>query len=79
MDRQQILGLYEWAVGTCFRHPAKGKVRTTVVGFIHPRSGGGRKVLGCEDCVIAMEGMRREVAARTGGEYKPGHLGECLR
>jgi hypothetical protein len=77
MDRQQILDLYEWAAGICFRHPAKGEVRITVIGFIHPRCGGERKVLGCEDCVIDMEDARRETAAHTGGEYEPGHLGEC--
>lgn len=77
MDRQQILDLYEWRDGTCFRHPSKGMVPTTVVGFVHPRSDGEREVRGCEDCVIAMEDIRREDAARAGRDYAPGHLGKC--
>ena len=76
MDRQQILDLYEWQLGICFRHPGKGEVPPAVVGTIHPRDGSEREVRGCEDCVIAMEDIRREEAARSGGEYEPGHLGE---
>jgi hypothetical protein len=75
MDRQQILDLYEWAAGVCFRHPSKGVIRTAVVGCLHPRSDDDREVRGCEDCVLAMEDIRREAAARAGREYKPGHLG----
>jgi hypothetical protein len=77
MDRQQILDLYEWRDGTCFRHPSKGRVRTAVVGTIHPAAAGEREVRGCEDCVIAMEDIRREDAARAGRYYEPGHLGKC--
>lgn len=77
MDRQQILDLYEWAPGICFRHPSRGRVPTTVVGTIHPAAEGERHVRGCKDCVIAIEDMRREAAARSGSEYAPGHLGEC--
>ncbi|MER5584144.1 hypothetical protein ABT090_21230 [Streptomyces asoensis] len=77
MDRQQILDLYDWALGICFRHPSRGRVQTAVVGTIHPADDGERQVRGCADCVIAIEDMRREAAARTGGEYVPGRLGEC--
>jgi hypothetical protein len=79
MDRQQILDLYEWAPGVCFRHPDKGELPTAVVGVIHPRADGEREVRGCADCVIAIEDMRREDAARSGSEYEAGHLGEALR
>jgi hypothetical protein len=79
MDRQQILDLYEWEDGVCFRHPSRGEVPTAVVGVIHPRSDGEREVRGCVDCVIAIEDMRREDAARSGSEYEPGRLGEVLR
>jgi hypothetical protein len=79
MDRQQILDLYEWEPGTCFRHPAKGEVPTAVVGVIHPREDGEREVRACADCVVRMEDIRREEAARSGGEYEPGHLGEVLQ
>ncbi|WP_409468408.1 hypothetical protein [Streptomyces sp. HC307] len=72
MDRQQILDLYEWRPGICFRHPAKGEVPTAVVGVIHPRADGEQEVRACEDCVIGMEDIRREQARRAGSEYRPG-------
>ena len=76
MNREQILELYTWRPGTCFRHPGKGIVDTTVVGVVHPRDDGEWEVRGCKECVVAMEGIRREEAARSGGEYAPGRLGE---
>ncbi|WP_369274547.1 hypothetical protein AB5J55_35525 [Streptomyces sp. R11] len=79
MDRQQILDLYQWALGICFRHPDKGEVPTAVVGVIHPREDGEREVRACADCVVVMEDIRREEAARSGSEYEPGHLGEVLK
>lgn len=76
MERQQILDLYQWAPGICFRHPAKGEVPTAVVGVIHPRVDGEKEVRACADCVIGMEDIRREEAARSGSEYRPGQVGE---
>lgn len=76
MDRQQILDLYDWAPGICFRHPSKGEVPTAVVGVIHPEASGECEVRGCADCVMAMEDIRREAAARAGSEYRPGRVGE---
>jgi hypothetical protein len=76
MDRQQILDLYEWAPGVCFRHPAKGQVPTAVVGAIHPRLTNEREVRGCAECVLTLEDARREQAARMGSEYQPGRLGK---
>jgi hypothetical protein len=78
MNREQVLNLYDWAPGVCFRHPSRGQVQTTVVGVIHPQADGEREVRGCEECVITMEDVRREAAARSGSEYTPGHLGKCL-
>lgn len=75
MDRQQILDLYEWRDGVCFRHPGKGLVPTAVVGVLHPREDGEHEVRGCDVCVITMEDVRREEAAREGRAYEPGHLG----
>ncbi|MFE6355829.1 hypothetical protein ACFVOO_23610 [Streptomyces rochei] len=72
MDRKQILNLYDWDPGVCFRHPSKGVVQTAVVGVIHPRDDGEREVRGCADCVINLEDIRRERAARNGEEYRPG-------
>jgi hypothetical protein len=79
MDREQILDLYQWDDGVCFRHPEKGVVATAVVGTVHPREDGEHEVRACADCVIGMEDIRREDAARSGGRYEPGHLGEALR
>jgi hypothetical protein len=79
MDRQQILDLYDWQPGICFRHPGKGEVPTAVVGAIHPRGDGERGVRACEGCVLNMEDIRREEAARSGSKYEPGRLGEVLR
>lgn len=77
MERQQILDLYQWDDGVCFRHPGKGTVPTVIVGVIHPREDGEREVRACAECVVMMEDIRREEAARAGGEYEPGHVGEC--
>lgn len=77
MDRQQILDLYDWADGVCFRHPGKGTVPTTVVGTLHPPAVGEREVRACTECVIGMEDIRREQAARAGIEYCPGQIGRA--
>lgn len=79
MEREQILDLYDWSEGVCFRHPEKGAVDTAVVGAIHPREDGKREVRACAECVLTMEDIRREEAARSGSGYEPGHLGEILR
>jgi hypothetical protein len=79
MNRQQILDLYEWKDGACFRCPQLGEAPTALVGVIHPRSDDDREVRACADCVIAMEDTRREEAARSGSEYQPGSLGEVLQ
>ncbi|MEU6552143.1 hypothetical protein ABZ915_17930 [Streptomyces sp. NPDC046915] len=79
MDRQQILDLYTWAPGTCFRHPRKGEVLTAVVGVVHPCEDGEREVRACADCVITMEDIKREEAARAGSEYRPGPADEAQR
>jgi hypothetical protein len=75
MESQEILALYVWHAGICFRHPEKGPVDTTVVKTIHPRGEGDREVRACADCVIAIEDTRREAAAREGSVYEPGQAG----
>jgi hypothetical protein len=79
MNQQQILALYEWRTGVCFRHPGQGEVPTAVVGVIHPPAEGEHEVRACRGCVIAIEDMKREEAARAGVEYVPGQLGNCPR
>ena len=78
MNRQQILDLYHWAAGICFRHPEKGEVPTVLVRTLHPRGHGEYEVRACGDCVVAIEDARRETAARSGSVYEPGHVGETL-
>lgn len=77
MDRQQILDLYDWAPGICFRHPGKGEVQTALVKVLHPRGDGEHEVRACQECVVAIEDARREMAARSGKSYEPGHAGEA--
>lgn len=76
MDRQQILDLYEWQPGVCFRHPAKGEVSTTHVKTIRPLAGGIQDVRACRECVVQMEEQRAQVARRSGGDYSPGCLAD---
>jgi hypothetical protein len=78
MDRQQILDLYQWHQGTCFRHPAKGDVPTAQITTLHPRAGDDEPIRACEDCVIELEQERWVEASRNGVEYRPGHAGETL-
>lgn len=75
MDRQQILDLYTWAPGICFRHPGEGEIATTHVETIRPAGGGLQEVRACADCVLAMEERRKAAAEREGITYKPGMLG----
>lgn len=72
MDRQQILDLYDWAPGACFRHPAKGEVSTAHVQTIHPAAGGIQDIRACEECVLALEEDRERAAIREGRPYVPG-------
>ncbi|MGW6289428.1 hypothetical protein [Streptomyces sp. NPDC055107] len=75
MDPQQILGLYSWELGPCFRHPAEGLMETTVVVKLHPRSGPAEPVRACRRCVLSMEDERRQFAREAGYDYEPGHAG----
>ncbi|MDQ0758653.1 hypothetical protein QF027_001288 [Streptomyces canus] len=79
MDRQQILDLYQWEPGVCFRHPGKGEVPTALVKELRPRSDEPHEVRACRDCIVVMEDIRRESAARAGNEYAPGRAGGPLR
>ena len=79
MDRTQILDLYDWAPGICFRHPGHGEVDTALVKTLHPRDDDEHEVRACRDCVVAMEDIRREAAARVGSEYEPGPVGQTRR
>ncbi|MCX5144656.1 hypothetical protein [Streptomyces sp. NBC_00338] len=78
MDSQQILGLYTWKRGACFRHPEAGEVDTTVVQELHTRGGDVEGIRACQACILAMEERRRGLAAEAGVAYEPGHAGAPL-
>lgn len=64
MNRQQILDLYDWETGVCFRHPAKGPVLTAHIATVRPAAGGLQDLRACEDCVVAMEERRAQANRR---------------
>ena len=74
VDHQQILKLYAWEQGICFRHPAKGAVPTTHVWTVRPPAGGIQDIRACEECVVSMEEQRKRTAERLGRPYTPGGL-----
>jgi hypothetical protein len=76
MDRDQILDLYEWEPGVCFRHPVKGEVPTAHVETIRPAAGGLQDVRACRECVVAIEEARARAAHRKGQPYEPGNLAD---
>jgi hypothetical protein len=76
MDRQQILDLYEWEPGVCFRHPSKGEVPTAHVETIRPAAGGLQDVRACRECIPDLEAEREKAALRHGQPYKPGGLAD---
>lgn len=78
MDRQQILDLYQWSAGVCFRHPAKGEQPTTVIQHVRPRSGPDEDVRACGDCIVELEQERWVAATQEDRPYRPGHAGEAL-
>jgi hypothetical protein len=76
MDRQQILDLYQWEPGVCFRHPERGEVPTAHVKTLHPQAGGLQDVRACRECILAMEERQAAAAARRGRPYSPGNLAD---
>ncbi|MFJ6560013.1 hypothetical protein ACIQMV_09045 [Streptomyces sp. NPDC091412] len=72
MDRQQILELYHWTSGTCFRHPGQGEVSTAHVKTIRPAAGGIQDIRACTECVVGMEEQRKAAAEGAGLPYRPG-------
>lgn len=73
MDSQEILSLYEWTSGVCFRHPSLGETSTATVTTLHPRGADDDiEVRACRACVLDMEAARERAAARAGAPYRPG-------
>jgi hypothetical protein len=74
-DNDEILALYNWQTGDCFRC-AKVGVDTTLIAIIRPPSDGTQEVRACRACVLDLEAMRQRAAVRTGRPYTPGRLAD---
>lgn len=72
MDSQQILDLYTWEPGICFRHPSMGELSTAHVVTIRPTAGGMQDVRACRECILHIEADRKASAERQGLPYVPG-------
>lgn len=75
MDDHEILSLYDWHDGDCFRC-ARRDTPTTLVAVIEKPRGDGQEVRACQPCVLDLEGMRRAAAEHAGRPYEPGRLAE---
>lgn len=78
MDPDQILALYDWKPGTCFRCPAPSETDTALIAILQPRFDGAKQIRACRECVIVMEESRRSLAEQVGVTYEPGRAGEAL-
>jgi hypothetical protein len=74
MTDEQILALYDWETGRCFRCSRSGIDVTRISGIDTP-SGDQYSVHACRDCVLAMEAERRRRAGREERPYRPGRIG----
>lgn len=77
MEREQILALYHWETGVCFRHPG-AQTETTVVKTLQPELGPDEQIRACRPCILAMEAARRAAAEGAGIPYVPGRAGDAL-
>lgn len=73
MNDHDILALYEWAPGTCFRC-ARSRVDTIHIREIPTPAGVLYEVRACRGCVLALEGERRAHAEQVGDVYQAGGL-----
>ena len=72
MENREILALYDWAQGTCFRCAGSGD--TTRLQTLTPPAGGSYEVRACRDCLLALETAKRRNAEQHGCRYRPGRL-----
>ncbi|MFD7185462.1 hypothetical protein ACFV90_36570 [Streptomyces sp. NPDC059904] len=77
MERDQILGLYDWVLGVCFRHPGE-KTDTTVIKTLRPQFDPEKQIRACRPCILVMEAARRAAAEGAGIPYVPGRAGDAL-
>jgi hypothetical protein len=78
MSRLQILSLYTWNLGRCFRCPDVGPQATAMVKELRTRMGSVEPIRACADCVLSMEEERRRAAEVVGAAYEPGRAGEPI-
>jgi hypothetical protein len=74
MDSEAILGLYSWAIGSCFQCARTG-IETTSVGVLHPKDGPAQEIRACKVCLLILEGERAAGASRAAVPYEPGRIG----
>ncbi|MEU0393789.1 hypothetical protein ABZ208_13600 [Streptomyces sp. NPDC006208] len=72
----EILSLYTWTPGVCFRHPELSETDTVKVKTLHPRSSPDQDLRVCRRCLLALEAIRRAAAEGAGDVYEPGHVAE---
>lgn len=75
MEPEEVLALYEWRAGTCFRHPTRGAIDTAHLETLHSRAGNETDIRGCRACVLELENQRMRAAVRAGVRYEPGPQG----
>lgn len=74
MDRREILALYEWAIGDCFRCAQTGALTARFCELDTP-IGDCYELRACEQCILQLEEEGRRDADKHGREYQPGRLG----
>lgn len=72
----EVLGLYPWRTGSCFRCARTG-LPTTRVAVVEFGPDDTYDVRSCADCMLDLEEMHRQAVERDGGIYQPGRLGRA--
>ncbi|GAA0454441.1 hypothetical protein ACFQ2B_28040 [Streptomyces stramineus] len=77
IDRDEIIALYVWAPGSCFRC-ARREVDSAKLGTIDTPIGDRYEIRACRSCILDLEKERQRQADRRGENYEPGQLGNNL-
>lgn len=73
MTDSEILSLYSWTTGSCFRC-ARQDLDTTRIREIDTPIGVPYDVRACRTCILDLEADQQHRAARAGALYTPGAL-----